>query len=59
MAGETKVKEVFKVVRYFKGRKLSELSPYTSEERANEVCDYMNKEIKKITDAVKFKVEKM
>lgn len=59
MAGETKVKEKFKIVKYFKGKGISILGNYDTEERANEVCDYMNEKIKQITQAVKFKVEKI
>ena len=54
---ETKNK--FKIVKYFKGKKIGELPPYSDEQKANEVCNYMNKEIKKITEVVKFKVEKI
>lgn len=49
----------FKIVKYFKGKCISILDNYDTEERANEVCDYMNEKIKQITQAVKFKVEKI
>lgn len=52
-------KAKFKIVKYFKGKGVSILGNYDTEERANEVCDYMNEKIKQITQAVKFKVEKI
>ena len=52
-------KAKFKIVKYFKAKGISILDKYDNEERANEVCDYMNEKIKQITQAVKFKVEKI
>ncbi len=48
----------YKIVKYFKANKYSIVDGYESEEKANEVCDYMNNEVKKISKLICFKVEK-
>ena len=57
--GKMEKKDRYKIVKYFKCRKLGELPPYSDEKKANEVCEYMNKAIQKISDLIEFKVEKI